>query len=183
MTVQAFDISHRVADLRRAFDETFAAAPERRGEQTEDLLAFTIARDSYALRIDQLTGLLSTRKIVPLPSRTPGLIGLAGVRGSVVPVYSLARILGYEVSDPSTRWLALSGHPESVALAFDELEGFLRVERSRVGEVPRGSHAASRSYIRGAVRVGDVTRMLIDAGAAVTALSLGKSHPREGSTE
>jgi chemotaxis signal transduction protein len=118
------------ADLARAFDAAFAAPPRRPDGDLLDLLALRLAERPYAIRLTEISGLAAHRKVVPLPSRMPELLGLAGIRGSLVPVYSLAAL----VHDPPPRegggWLALCRAPEPVALAFDELEGLLRVPRS-----------------------------------------------------
>jgi chemotaxis signal transduction protein len=164
MTMETWGLGQRVVDLRRAFDEGFGAPPRGAPEETVDLLAIRIAGDAYALKIGDLVSLAPSGRVVPLPSRQPGLLGLTGIRGSVLPVYGLGLLLGYESAHVTLRWLALAGGAEPVALAFDELEGFLRVNRTELCvDVPRRN-------VREAVRAGNVTRMIVDTASLVAAL-------------
>jgi chemotaxis signal transduction protein len=74
----------------------------------------------------------ANRTVVPIPSGRPELLGLCGVRGQLVPVYSLSALLGYGTERPG-RWLALccaTWHPNKakdnlVGLSFDDVEGYL----------------------------------------------------------
>ena len=117
----------RVAELRRAFDESFAVAPPERVTSWEDLLSVRIGGDPYALRVRDISGFMASGRIVPLPSRLPELLGMAGVKGALVPVFSLEALLGYVRPVEAPRWLALTGKVETVALAFGEFEGHLRI--------------------------------------------------------
>lgn len=116
----------RVAELRRAFDESFAAPRLQPGVDTIDLLVIRVGHDRYALRLTELCGLQVQRKVVPLPGLVAPAVGVAGFRGKIVPVYSLAGLLGYGVPRHEP-WLALAGHEElPIALAFAAFEGHHR---------------------------------------------------------
>jgi chemotaxis signal transduction protein len=56
-----------------------------------------------------------------------GLLGLAGIRGELVPVYSLAALLGYQTPSRTPRWLALCDGAQTFGLAFDDFERHLNV--------------------------------------------------------
>ncbi len=170
-------LEQRLLDLRRAFDQAFAVAPNTTVETFEDLLAVRVAGDPYALRVREITGLVASRKIVPLPSRRPELLGIAGNRGSLVAVYSLAGLLGYGADSKPASWLALAGAHEPLGLGFEELEGFLRVRsgdvhvahpaegaRLHVGQVVIVGNKSSQSR-----RVVDIPSMLatLDVHAGV----------------
>jgi purine-binding chemotaxis protein CheW len=111
-------------------------------------------------------GLFKDRAIVPVPSPLPELLGLAGFRGSVVPVYDLRLLLGHPQSEPP-RWLVLAAGPEVVALAFEGFEGQLRVAREDVvGIGPDGAPGD----VAQAVRARGVLRRLVDVPSLVEAL-------------
>ena len=171
VTTEALGTGQRAAELRKAFDQAFAAPPAGAAPETVGLLLVRVGADPYALRVSDLSGLVSRRKVVPLPSGRVELLGVAGIRGSLVSVYGLAALLGYATATLETPWLALSGSPDPVALAFEELEGFLRVEAAELfGADTAGS---ARSHVREVVRVGKTTRGVIDARGAVLALKVG----------
>jgi chemotaxis signal transduction protein len=124
-------VVERAAALRREFDAQFAGVP-RATPDTEDFLLVRIAARPYALRLAQLGGIAKGRALVPAPARSPGFLGLVGIRGMVVGVYGMATLLAGEERASSTPWLALSGGHEPIALAFEQLDAFARVERSSV---------------------------------------------------
>jgi chemotaxis signal transduction protein len=171
MMTPAFALGQRTSDLRRAFDQAFAEPPRGAPLETVDLLAIRVAGDPYALKITELVGLESKRKIVPLPSARANLLGIAGIRGGLVSVYSLSALLGYDASPSSTRWLALSGIPDPIALAFEDLEGFYRVAHAEFRAPPHLD--ASKHHVTLTVRIGKVTRLVVDVRSILAALKVG----------
>jgi chemotaxis signal transduction protein len=117
-------------ELRRAFDLSFAAAPPQASEEVEDVLTVRVAGDPYVIRLAEITALVAARRVVPIPAATRHLLGLAGIRGNVVPVFGLASLLGYGRGPEAPRWMILCGEKQPVALAFSELEGHLRLPSS-----------------------------------------------------
>ena len=111
-------LEETLRDLRESFDQSFAIAPVVEGDGLEDILAVRIAGDPYGLRMREIRGLVATRRVVPVPSRRPELLGVAGHRGAVVTVYSLAALLGYPVDVAPTPWLALVGESEPLGFGF-----------------------------------------------------------------
>ncbi|HEV3040877.1 MAG TPA: chemotaxis protein CheW [Candidatus Angelobacter sp.] len=150
-------IAKTVADLRNTFDRSYSLPPSSSGaEQVENLLALRLAGNPYAIRVTEIAGLVNNRKTVAIPSPISELLGVAGIRGGLVPVYSLAALLGYDrngyARDASpARWLALCGNEDQVGLGFSDLEGYLRVPAVQI-------YAASQENIMGG-HVKDVARV------------------------
>jgi chemotaxis signal transduction protein len=126
------DPSARVEELRRSFNERFAVPRQVASAVTEDLLMVRLAGRRYGIRVAELRGLHEGRKITPLPSTSSALLGLAGIRGDLVPAYSLAALLacGNEHHN-ERRWLAIcGGAATTIALAFTGYEGSVRILES-----------------------------------------------------
>lgn len=123
-------LDSKLAELRRAFDRSFALPPPQAAQEVEDLLAIRVAGDPYAVRLREISGMMAGRKVVSVPAGAPGLLGLAGIRGGVVPVFGLASILGYGQASGEPRWMILCGVEDPIALAFPDFEGFLRLPKS-----------------------------------------------------
>jgi chemotaxis signal transduction protein len=159
-------IATTALEFRSAFDQVYAVPPPAlASEHSENLLAIRLAGGPYAMRVSQITGLATDRKIIVLPSPVPELLGVAGIRGGLVPVYSLAALLGHshEVNHP--RWLALCGAEEPVGLAFGDFEGYLKVSSSQIF-VDSRNHAI-REHVRDAVRTADVVREIVNIPSVV----------------
>ncbi len=161
--------------MRQAFDAAFVVAmrPSARGE--EHVLAVRVAGDPYALRIRDVAGLDAGRTVVPLPTQVPALLGLAGVRGTLVPVYSLAELLGYG-RGPDERWLVLSRAAAPIALAFDRFEG---LQTARTAElIPTAESGGVRQYVNDALRVDATLRWIVDLPAIQQAVARQASSTR-----
>src|ERR1700748_3867166 len=118
------DLASQVSALRAAFDGAFAEPPPRGEEALEKFLAVRAGGGLFAFRLAEIAGVAVDRKLTPLPSPVPELLGLTGLRGRLVPVYSLTALLGGAPESAAGRWLVLvaDGH---VALATEGVAGYL----------------------------------------------------------
>jgi purine-binding chemotaxis protein CheW len=150
----------RIAELRNAFDQTYAVPPSSQVvEQMENLLAIRVSGDPYAIRLGEISGLANGRKIVAFPSPIDELLGVAGIRGEVVPVYSLCALLGYKAEAEQTGWLVLCGTEEPFALAFSGFEGYVRVRLEQVYAAEQETLA--RAHVKHVVRAADIVRAVV----------------------
>lgn len=164
----------RVAALRQAFDAAFAAPPPAAPDPAEDFLAVRIADDLGALRVRDVAHLSVDHRIVPLPSSRAELLGLAGIRGVLVPVLSLARVLGHGAPGGAPRWLVTCGAGFEVAFAFDEFQGHRRIPAADVRRVDAAE--APRPHVRELFRDGPLVRAVVDLPSVVRALTAPGAH-------
>jgi chemotaxis signal transduction protein len=160
--------------LRREFDRSFAAPASVGAEDTLDLLALRIGGDAYAVLLTDVTGLLVDRRIVPVPTNVPEFVGLIGMRGGVVPVWSLGALLGYGADRETPRWMMLVGDRgggQVLALAFERFDGHLRVPRARLSERapsdpdgPANVNVNVAVQLQQSVRADDTWRGLLEVG-------------------
>jgi chemotaxis signal transduction protein len=160
-------MDQKVAELRLAFDRAFASPAARATDDTDDMLAVRIAGDPYALRVSEMSGLATGKKIAFLPSRRPSVVGIAGVRGSLLVVHSLSALLGYGLHPSPCTWLALSSGDEPVGLGFDDLEGFLRVRRA---DVHAADSAEAKPYVGDMARIAGGTRPVVSIRSVIETL-------------
>ena len=169
--------------MRRRFDAVFAAPTVARGADVAAFLALRLGGDGFALRIQQMSGLAAACKIVPLPGSAAALLGLAGLRGVVVPVFSLSVLMGYSEEPP--RWFASCAgqRGDTIALGFCDFDGYFEalltdvraVDADEAGEADEaGASSAPRparpaSIVRELVRGHDALRGVIDLAAVVKA--------------
>lgn len=150
----ATGLDTRASRERRAFDAGFAVAPHRGDEDHVDLLAIRVGSEPYALRLAELSGLQLRRKIVPLPGADGALLGIGGYRGHLVPIYSLAGLLGYGEMTGENRWLAFYGQEQPLALAFAAFTGHHRAAISALRRLHSGERHEALDEI---VALGGVT--------------------------
>ncbi len=123
MTARGVPHEDAVDTLRREFDATFARAPADVRPDADAFLAVIVGGDGYCIRVREISALTAARKIVALASPIPEFLGLAGIKGRIVPVYSLAALMGYPREARAPSWFVLGKGAQAVAFAFAGLEG------------------------------------------------------------
>jgi chemotaxis signal transduction protein len=158
----------RASALRDAFDRSFAHAPSAGAAAVDDLLAISLGGDRYALRLAELSGLFADKTVMWLPSPVAELLGIAGFRGTVLPVYDLGMLLGRPKA-AAPRWLAVA-KAAPLALAFDGFDGLLRARPDEV--VPDARPEARGRHIQEILQ-GDVARPIIHVASVLETLVAG----------
>jgi chemotaxis signal transduction protein len=158
--IELLPVAAKAAELRNAFDGARALPflSEVR-EQIENLLALRVAGDAFAIRLSEISGLATDRKLVAFPSPVPELLGVAAIRGRLVPVYSLAALLGYSAQSSQGRWLMLCGTEEPVGLAINDFEGYVRVPLAQVYTAEQKD--AASAHVKHVVRAADMVRGVV----------------------
>jgi len=133
-------LAGRVEELRRAFDRSFAEPVDRGTGRAAHALAIRVGGLRYAVRLSGVAAVNTGWTVLPLPGSRPELLGLAGYRHELVPVYDLAALLGVSVSTAS-RWTVLAAGTDPVAFAFEGLDGHLPVPPD-TGPVVRAAGAS-----------------------------------------
>jgi chemotaxis signal transduction protein len=156
----------KVSEMRQLFDESFAAPEQINKRAVEHLLAITVGGEQFAVRVGDISGLTITKStILPVPSSVPELLGITGVHGVVVPVFSLAALLGIAQGTGQYRWLLLCGGRQAmIALAVELVEGHLEVPADMI--LGRATDAAMHN-IKATVRDGAILRGVIDVALIV----------------
>jgi chemotaxis signal transduction protein len=162
-------LKQRLLALRESFDRSFSEPLAEPGEAPLDLLAIRVGREPFALRLSEIAALEADRTITLVPSQHPELLGIAGVRGSVVAVFDLASLLELPRPD-ATRWLVLAkGSP--LAFAFSVFDGQLAVRRDALARAEAGRTGQLRELVRIQTATGGETALpLIDIAGLVAAL-------------
>ena len=160
------DTVTRAAALRREFDRSFIEAPPVDVVLKEDLLAIRLAGQDFAIRLAEIAGLFADKKVVPVPSTNAALLGIAGFRGAIVPVYDLQSLLGLAASR-TWRWLVIAAQAP-VAFSFEKFEGRLRVLPDAI--TPQKSDAKP-GFTRDFVRTENVLRPIIQLSSVVEGLT------------
>jgi len=132
----------------------------------EPMIAFRTAGVALAVRVHHITGITKRGVILPVPSTVPELLGVAVVRGVLVPVFNLAALLGLPPS-AELQWFLLTNRETPVAFAFDGLDGRVEVERAHlyVDET-----ASQRKHTHELAEVGSTVRAVIDVPGLMEAI-------------
>ena len=164
-------VMDRAGALRHAFDRSFAVPTQIDATPMEDFLAIGVGSEACAIRLSEITGLFVDKKITRVPGRTAALLGIAGFRGTVVPAYDLHVFLGHPMAK-TPRWLVIAlGAP--IALAFEALDGHVRVSRDAILRREAGEHM--RPHVDEVVRLQDRVRPIVHLPSVLDVIRRQKS--------
>jgi len=154
----------RAADLKAVFDGAFADVPRTVVGEHTDLLAISISDNPYALALDAVVGVHANKKITRIPVRKNALLGIAGFRGLILPVYDLGALIGLPAAT-NPHWLAIVAKAE-LAIAFETFEGHLRVPKDAL--LPNESKEGGRQHLSHLLRSPDALRGVINLTSALS---------------
>lgn len=172
MSSDSTGATDRLKALRRSFDEAFAVPPRLDAEGRESMLLIRAAGEALAFRSLDIAVLARMERLLRVPSRIPELLGVAANRSNLVPVFSLAALLGLDAGSGQTKWIAVARGEPVIALAFDQIEAQADV---RHGTLRHRNASADQScpgseYIQQLLRIGSVLRAVPDIPAIAEAI-------------
>lgn len=128
-----FEVLAHYEHLSLAHAATPAESPDTPGIWRG--IGFRAGQRLFASGIDEINELLAVPELTPVPATQPWLLGIANVRGNLVPAVDLARFLFGQRTQLAerTRLLIVRQGTGSVALMVDEVFG----QRTVDGELRR----------------------------------------------
>jgi purine-binding chemotaxis protein CheW len=124
--------------------------------KTQRYLTFRVDDRSYALPAEAVTEVIRTPPVARVPQGPEGLLGLANLRGAILPVASLRGLLGAPLreADESSRALVLAG-ASPVGLAVDAVDALVSVQSDQVETSQAMMSAQPGERLAGAFRQDD----------------------------
>ena len=145
MRTSAANISPRARELRHDFDRSFSLPPSIGATAKIELLAIRVGANRFALRLSDVAGIYADKKITRVPGAAPAMLGIAGFRGAIAPIYDLARLMGQPQSQ-APRWLVLA-RAEPIGIAFDGFDGQLRLAADAIKSQQSGdAHGYTKEF-------------------------------------
>jgi purine-binding chemotaxis protein CheW len=143
-------------------------------EQTRTVRAclFTLAGEPFAVELGSAREVVSFDDYTIVPGAPPPLLGVANLRGTVMPILDVRPLLGLppHTMERRTNTLVLGNRSLQAAIAIDAVLGLERFDAilplGGVPAVPEGV----RDYGLGVLKRGDCTAVLLDAPHVLEAL-------------
>jgi chemotaxis signal transduction protein len=162
------ELALRVMALREAFDRSFAT-PQANAVESVDFIMIRVDEAPYAIGLADIAALSASGRITAIPGQPAALLGLAGFRGAMLPVYGLAALLGHGTAPVG--WLVRTSQ---MAFGFSWFEGHLRLPTAQI--LPQREAAAALRHVSGFLQYENHTRPVLDMAslfAAVVVLAGG----------
>lgn len=90
-------------------------------ELARNFLGFRLGAVEYAVHVSLVKGVLRPTPVSEVPRMPPGVVGVVYLRGEVVPVVDLRRLLGLGPAESGAppKWILVSGPPKPTTLDGD----------------------------------------------------------------
>lgn len=130
-------------------------------EQRKMFVWFSLASDAMALPIEVVKEAVNVDKIVPVPRAPKFVEGVMNLRGQVLPIISLAKLLGTEVErDECKRVIVTYLDGAEAGLLVKEIKGILRVSEADVSPLSEVAKEAAQVFSGAIRRDGDLILVL-----------------------
>jgi purine-binding chemotaxis protein CheW len=128
-----------------------------------EVVAFTVAGQSFCLEIMQIREIRRWVPVTALPHAAADVLGVMNLRGTVIPILDLAVRFGLGRSEPSPRSVVIivsvEGH--TVGLMVESVSEILTVPQDRIRDTPDMQSSATRQCIQGLIPIeGGMTRII-----------------------
>ena len=127
-------------------------APDARGDLCQFVI-FHSAGEMFAVPLAQVKEIIRVPNVVRMPLSPPALMGLANLRGTVLPVLDLRNLFGLPpvLSDDASRVVVLDhGHP--VGLMVDRVANVVTVDRERLEPVTQIQATIDTELLTGMIK-------------------------------
>ena len=138
--------------------------PETTQQVSEICLAcFEAGGQSYALDVALVREIVRPQEITPLPNAPELIDGVVDLRGGLVPMLNLSRVLGGEASEitANSRIVVLDCDGLLLGLGVDAATQVLSIDPALLEDVPDLAAQAGYNVVRAAVRQTDTAPIMV----------------------
>lgn len=137
-----------------------------------ELLAFWVADEEYALPIVDIQEIIKVPVVTELPRAHSAVLGIVSLRGTIVPIVDLRRLLRLAEGQVTrqTRILVARADGDPVGLLVDRVTSVVRLEEDKLEVTPRTMQRQASDLVRGVGRIGQRLIIILDAGSVVSVM-------------
>jgi purine-binding chemotaxis protein CheW len=154
-----------------------ARGNERARMDDSSLLVFQLARQLYALPVDLVEQIIEMVTITPIPQEDERIEGVINVRGAMVPVVDLGRVLGLPATQPGlhTPIVLARTSARTVGLIVSEVRDVINVSYDRIlrPEDFLPSDLGATPLIEGIVHASEAAILVLDLVHLFTSEKIG----------
>lgn len=172
-------------ELLERLGKTWLERPKAQAEtgtQTNRFLVVKVLQQEMLLSVELVREIISAPRLTALPRSRTEILGVTSLRGEIIPVLCLTRILGGEVDGKSEsgRCLILNSDGESFGLRVDDVQEFAQLRHDESGMMTSDTLAEEFRVISSVALEGDVVRPVLDVDLILAAVfGEGEFHENE----
>ena len=132
----------------------------------KELLTFRLGQELYAAELRGILEVTRPTAITPVPFSPSWVLGVMMLRGSVVPIFHVGRLLGLsgegDALEPAERILIVARKENSVGLLVDEVRDVVSIPEEGLGPVPPTVRGVQAEFLTGVARKGQELYVLLN---------------------
>lgn len=129
----------------------------------EDVLSFKILEQEYAISIENIESVVDMTDITQVPNAKYFIEGLINLRGRIVPIIDLAKILDLKLREEHKyeNILVLKINEEEIGMLVDEVENVLTIDPSKLEKIQSKKDVYSEN-VKGIIKIDNRLIVYID---------------------
>lgn len=140
--------SQREAEPVEVSDDIILREAEE-AEEIVELLVFGLFDEEYAFKVSELEEIIRPQHITYIPKTPEYLLGVTSLRGRIIPIIDLKKMLFLTGNGESTKQkiIILKGKKGSIGVRVDRISGVVRLPVSKLTEGPSHLNESQLRYI------------------------------------
>lgn len=132
-------------------------------------VVFKLNGEKYGVDINLVNGIEREQKIVAVPNSPENIKGIINLRGTIVPVYNIAKKFGFaDISSQDSQLIITKLGEMLVALEVEGVEEISDISSSAISEVPKIIQGGKTSYIKQIAKVGKDLLIILDVDRLIS---------------
>lgn len=129
-------------------DELISIEVEETEEKVE-LLVFSLFSEDYAFKVSELEEIIRPQQFTPIPRTPEYLLGVTSLRGKIIPVIDLKKMLFLTGKDDikKQKIIILKGDRGPIGVRVDRIAGVMRLPAQALTESPPHLNESQLKYI------------------------------------
>jgi purine-binding chemotaxis protein CheW len=139
-------------------------------KDTIQLVTFTVGKEEYGVRIEEVQEIVRMPEITRLPQTESFIKGVINLRGNIIPVIDMRERFNLEKKDYSdmTRVIVVRIEEKLTGLIVDDVAQVLEIGLSEIEEAPEIITGRSKEFIAGIGKINDLMIIIIDTKKILT---------------
>jgi len=135
---------------------------------SHQFVTFQVAEEGFGLSMEQVAEIIRLPQTIGVPLTPPALVGLANLRGNVLPILDLRQILALEKSKntDATRVL-VADIGSQMGLIVDRVNKVISVNESKIEKAEGVKTTTDSQFLCGVIREGDSLVQLLDVARLI----------------
>lgn len=120
-----------------------------KAEEVVELLVFSLFSEEYAFKVSELEEIIRPQQFTTIPRTPEYLLGVTSLRGKIIPIVDLKKMLSLTVKEDATRQkiIILKGDRGPIGVRVDRISGVVRLPAQALTESPPHLNESQLKYI------------------------------------